>query len=102
MIPWWGGSEPTYAGQALQNSLDLLTRLFSIIERRLAMATAEVEALRVQVEATKGVMESAGVLLAGLHQRLTDAGVDPQALTAIKDDLATTTAALAAAVAANQ
>lgn len=65
------------------------------------MSTAEVEALRVQVEATKGVMESAGVLLGGLHQRLTDAGVDPAALTAIKDDLATTTDALAAAVAAN-
>ena len=65
------------------------------------MASAEVEALRVQVEETKGVMQSAGVLLAGLHQRLTDAGVDPLALAAIKNDLATETAALSAAVAAN-
>jgi hypothetical protein len=32
---------------------------------------------------------------------LTDAGVDPAALAAITDDLATTTDALAAAVAAN-
>jgi len=101
MIPWWGGSDPTYAGQSLQNSIDLLTRLFSTIERRLAMATAEIKALEAQVAATKGVMESAGVLLAGLHKQLTEAGTDPAALDAIKNDLATTTDALAAAVAAN-
>ena len=65
------------------------------------MATAELEALRAQVAETKGVMQSAGVLLVGLHQRLADAGTDPVALTAIKNDLATETNALAAAVAAN-
>jgi hypothetical protein len=46
-------------------------------------------------------MESAAALLAGLHQRLTDAGTDPAALAAITDDLASSTDALAAAVAAN-
>ena len=65
------------------------------------MATAEIKALEAQVAATKGVMESAGVLLAGLHKQLTDAGTDPVALTAIKDDLATETGKLSAAVAAN-
>jgi hypothetical protein len=78
-----------------------LTRLFELIVWRMQMATMEVERLRLKVEATKGVMESAAALLAGLHQRLTDAGTDPAALAAITDDLASSTDALAAAVAAN-
>jgi len=65
------------------------------------MATAELEALQAEVAATKGVMQSAEVLLAGLHQRLTTAGTDPAALAAITADLATEKSALAAAVAAN-
>ena len=99
MIPWWGSGGTDQATTA--ETLELLDRLFTKVQRRLAMATVELEALRTQVEATKGVMQSAETLLAGLHQRLIDAGTDPAALSAIKDDLATETSALAAAVATN-
>jgi len=101
MIPWWGSSQPTQAEPTIAESLAELGRLFAVVSWRMEMATVEVERLRAKVEATKGVMESAATLLAGLHQRLTDAGTDPVALAAITDDLASSTDALAAAVAAN-
>ncbi len=65
------------------------------------MATAAIEALQQEVAATRGVMQSAATLLAALHQRLVDAGTDPVALDALKNDLHTEREALATAVAAN-
>jgi hypothetical protein len=85
----------------MQESLDLAIRLMATATWRMAMASAQVEALRAQVEATKGVMESAAILLAGLHQRLVEAAGDPVAVEEITADLATTSVALADAVAAN-
>ena len=65
------------------------------------MASTQIEALRTEVAATRGVMQSAATLLAGLHQRLVDAGTDPAALDEIKSDLATERQALSDAVATN-
>jgi len=99
MIPWWGNGSTDQATPA--ETLALLDRLLTNVTRRLAMASAQMEGLRAEVEATRGVMQSSAALLAGLHARLVDAGTDAAALDAIKTDLATEREALAAAVAAN-
>jgi hypothetical protein len=65
------------------------------------MPSPEVQALVDQVAHTKGVTQSAILLLTNLRERLEEAGTDGAALAQIKDDLAATTDQLAAAVAAN-
>lgn len=57
--------------------------------------------LETEVADTVGVMQSATVLINGFAARLADAGVDPVKLEALRNDLDTNGAALAAAVAAN-
>lgn len=63
----------------------------------------ELDNLTAQVNEIKGVAESAGALLAGLHQMLLDAiaSGDPAQIQALADNLGATKVALAAAVAAN-
>jgi len=102
MIPWWGVPGGTGNTRDVAEILDRVTHLYQLALRRLEMASAQLEALRAQVADTKGVMESAGALIAGLHGRLEEAGTDPVALDEIKADLKTGSDALAAAVAANQ
>lgn len=63
--------------------------------------SAQLEALKLQVEQNKSVEQSALTLIVGLHDQLVAAGEDPAALALIKDDLKTSADALAAAVAAN-
>jgi hypothetical protein len=62
----------------------------------------ELTDLTAEVAATRGVMQSAVLLIQGLARRLLDAGTDPAKLQALRDDLALGEADLSAAVAANQ
>lgn len=102
MIPWWGsGDDQEVMGLADKSTLNMIYVLVSSANRRLLMASEQIETLRTQVAATKGVMESAVTLITGFHDRLVAAGTDPVALDEIKADLATETDKLAAAVAAN-
>lgn len=61
----------------------------------------DITPLETEVSETVGVMQSATVLINGFAARLADAGVDPVKLEALRNDLDTNGAALAAAVAAN-
>jgi uncharacterized membrane protein len=76
--------------------LSLLTKVHKEIK---AMAVS-LDNLTAQVAATKGVAQSAIVLIEGLVQRIIDAGTDPAALDALTASLKADTDALAAAVAA--
>lgn len=61
----------------------------------------EIDDLKAQVDQTSTVIESAVTLINGIAARITAAGVDPAALSALTDKLTSESAALAAAVAAN-
>ena len=61
----------------------------------------EMDDLQAQVQSTKGVIQSAVVLIRGLKERLDEAGTDPAKLNAIREDLDQRDDELAAAVAAN-
>ena len=61
----------------------------------------ELESLRAQVAATDTVIASAVLLIQGFSAQLAAAGTDPNALEALRVDLAAQTSALAHAVAAN-
>lgn len=62
---------------------------------------AMLDDLTAQVAANTSVVQSAIVLIKGLHDKLVEAGTDPVKLAALKDELAASDAALAAAVAEN-
>ena len=64
--------------------------------------SAEMDALTAQVAATRGVVDSAIVLINGFADRIAAAGADPTALSALTADLKSETDALGAAVDANK
>lgn len=68
------------------------------LERRL---TYMLEELKKQVQANTDVIESAIILIEGLHSKLEAAGTNEAALKELKDSLAKETEKLAASVAAN-
>jgi len=61
----------------------------------------ELDLLTAQVAENTDVEQSAILLLQNLHDLLVAAGTDPAKLTALKDQLATSKEALAAAIVAN-
>lgn len=84
--------------------LDRLLWLAMKINHKEDHELAELDDLKAQVEETKGIEQSAVVLIQGLVAKL-DAALaagDPLALVALKDDLHASAEALAGAVAANQ
>ena len=61
----------------------------------------EMDALTAQVKANSDLLDSATVLINGIADRITAAGVDPVKLNALTAELKSTDDALAAAVVAN-
>lgn len=76
-------------------------RIFSRINKLERKIIQMFEELKAQVEKSNSVMESAIILIVGLHDKLDAAGTDAEALKALKDSLAAETEKLAAAVEAN-
>ena len=60
--------------------------------------STQLDELKAQVAASDTVMAGAAILLQGIGARLTAAGTDPAALSALASDLKTNTATLAKAV----
>jgi hypothetical protein len=81
--------------------LEIKRLLNQIIQREKAMS-AELDALTVQVEATRGIEESAIQLINGIAAQLAAIKDDPAKIQALADSLKAESDALAAAVAANQ
>ena len=80
---------------------DQLNRILDAINQLgIKMATA-LEDLTTKVSDTKTVIDSAIVLIQGIKAALDAAGSNPVALKALSDSLATSDAALAAAIVAN-
>jgi hypothetical protein len=73
----------------------------TLILERMVLMSQELLELTAQVEATKGAMQSAKVLIEGLAAKIIAAADDPAALKALADSLKTETDVLSAAVAAN-
>jgi TolA-binding protein len=71
------------------------------LSRRITNMSGTLADLQAQVTQNTSVIESAKTLIQGLAQKLANAGTDPAALDALRTELATSDAALAAAVAAN-
>ena len=80
---------------------DQLNRILDAINQLGIKMANELDELTIKVAETKTVTESAIVLLQGLKAKLDAAGTNPIALKALSDSLATTDAAIAAAVVAN-
>jgi hypothetical protein len=83
---------------------EVLARLDAVIHRLGLMENRimkELDDLKVQVAATRTVAQSAITLINGIADRITAAGVDPQALADLTASLKSDDDALAAAVSAN-
>ena len=80
---------------------DQINRILDAINQMGIKMAGELDELTLKVAETKTVTESAIVLLQGLKAKLDAAGTNPVALKALSDSLATSDAALAAAVSAN-
>jgi hypothetical protein len=85
----------------------ILSLLAKVLKKEKQMS-AELDELQAEVTATEGVEQSAVTLIQGIAAQLTAlaaqlaaAGIDNAAVLAMRDSLATSTDALAAAVAAN-
>lgn len=79
------------------SNADIVELLFIINEEIMD----QLNDLRAAVQAEDTVIQGAITLINGIAQRITDAGVDQAALTALTDDINSQAAALAAAVQAN-
>lgn len=79
---------------------DIEHKLNSIIER-LRRMSRELDQLTAQVKSNSAVLDSAIVLINGIADRITAAGVDPAKLQALTDELKAKDDVLAAAVVAN-
>lgn len=73
----------------------------ALIVQKLNQMSQQLEELTAEVEETKGIMQSAKVLIEGFAAALAAAGTDPVKLAALKDELNTGSESLAAAIAAN-
>lgn len=83
--------------------LKKLLELLIVNNQKLNQMGQELDTLTTEVSETKGVLQSAKVLIEGFAQALKDAIAknDPAALKALADDLNTNTNDLATAIAAN-
>ena len=79
---------------ALHKALDLANE-------RLKTMSAELDALAAQVKSNSDLLDSATILINGIADRITAAGVDPAKLAALTNELKAKDDALAAAVTAN-
>lgn len=82
----------------IDNKLDLI---INNINRGIKHMSVEFDNLTTQVKANSEVLDSAIVLINGIADRITAAGVDPVKLNALTTELKAKDEALAAAVAAN-
>ena len=82
--------------------LDHILYLLRVIRQEEQKMSLELDELTAEVEETKGIEQSAIVLIEGIAAALAAAGTDPAALKALHDSLKTASDELAAAVAANQ
>jgi hypothetical protein len=87
----------TNAADKLSASVDLITTQLEGLQNM----SAEFDALTASVQSNTTVLESAIVLINGISARITAAGVDPAALTALTAELDAKDAELASAVTAN-
>jgi hypothetical protein len=81
--------------------LDAIQASLARIEAKETAMAGELDALATQVAANTDAEASAIAVLGQLHDLLVAAGTDPNKLAALKDQLATSQAALAAAIVAN-
>jgi len=81
----------------LDNILDILEH----IKDKLKHMSLELDNLTAQVHANSDLLDSATLLINGIADRITAAGVDPAKLTALADELKAKDEVLAAAVTAN-
>lgn len=79
-----------------------LAALKAAIHQEGLRMSQELDDLTAEVAATRGVMESAVLLIEGFDQRLADAGTDPAMLASLRTDLQQGKMRLASAVADNQ
>lgn len=73
----------------------------NILNTKIDKMANELDDLTTEVQETKGIMQSAKVLIEGFAKKLEEAGTDKAKLTALKNDLNTGSEDLAAALAAN-
>ena len=71
------------------------------IIKEIEQMSREMDTLTAQVKANSDLLDSATVLINGIADRITAAGVDPAALQALTDELKAKDDVLAAAVVAN-
>jgi len=81
--------------------LDQVLALLQIVITKENTMSVEMDALTAQVNATRDGESAALLLIQGIAARITAAGTDPAALTALTTELSTSSASLAAAVVAN-
>jgi hypothetical protein len=85
----------------INEKLDKILGVLGVIRQEEKKMSVELEELTAEVTETKGIEESAVVLIQGIAAALAAAGSDPVKLKALRDDLKVSTDALAAAIAAN-
>jgi len=81
--------------------LDEVLLLLRTLTERITIMSAEIDALKAEVERNTSIDESAIILIQGLAQRIEELKTDPVALQALADELRAKNDALAAAVAAH-
>ena len=81
----------------LDNILDILQH----IKDKIKLMSIELDNLTAQVKANNDLLDSATLLINGIADRITAAGVDPAKLTALATELKAKDDVLAAAVTAN-
>jgi len=82
----------------IENKLD---KIIDLLKKGINKMSVEFDAMASQVQANSDAIDSAIVLINGIADRITAAGVDPTKLQALTDELKAKDAALAAAVVAN-
>ncbi len=82
----------------IENKLD---KIIDLLKKGINKMSVEFDAMASQVQANSDAIDSAIVLINGIADRITAAGVDPAKLQALTDELKAKDAALAAAVVAN-
>lgn len=87
-----------HANHKIENKLD---KIIEILKKGIHKMSVEFDAMTAQVQANNDAIDSAVVLINGIADRITAAGVDPAKLTALTTELKAKDDALAAAVVAN-
>ena len=82
----------------IENKLD---KIIDLMKKGINKMSVEFDAMASQVQANSDAIDSAIVLINGIADRITAAGVDPTKLQALTTELQSKDAALAAAVVAN-